>query len=86
APRPRLGRLVAERARPGPAAAARFGARTFLDSLEADSPAEALRIARQAWERHEKARAKEDGARSKEETRAEKAAAKGAPKGRRKAE
>lgn len=75
--RVRLGRLTASGPRSGQAGAgrletARFGLRTFAEALGSSSPVDALHTARQAWERHEKARVKEEDARAKAEAKAEK--------------
>jgi len=50
----------------------RFGARTFIDALDADSPGEGLKTAMQAWEQHRKQREKAEEARYKAQLQAEK--------------
>ena len=65
--------VAAPRPQPTPAADVfRFGARTFLDALDADSPGEGLKTAVQAWEQHRKQREKAEEARYKAQAQAEK--------------
>jgi hypothetical protein len=50
----------------------RFGARSFIDGLEADSPGEGFKYAMQAWEQHRKQKEKAEEARYKAQAQAEK--------------